>query len=235
MTPDRATARALAREYIAHRDPVGWFEALYARADGDGGVDVIPWADLTPNPHMVAWLDAQRGAPAGRRALKVGCGLGDDAEELARRGYAVTAFDVSPTAIAWCRRRFPHSAVTYLCRDLLDPPADWVGAFDLVVEAYTLQVLPPEVRPAAMAQITRCVAQGGTLLAICRGREPQDPEGLMPWPLVRSELDAFLSLGLELLAFDDYVDHKDPPVRRFRAVYRRQRPADAGEGREEDR
>lgn len=220
MTPDRTIARALAREYNARRDPTGWFEALYTRATGDG-VGIVPWADLTPNPHLVTWLDAQSSPAGSPRALKVGCGLGDDAEELARRGYAVTAFDVAPTAVAWCRRRFPASPVAYLCRDLLDPPANWEGAFDLVVEAYTLQVLPPVVRPAAMARMARCVAPGGLLLVVCRGREPGEPEGLMPWPLTRSELDAFAGLGMETLAFDDYVDAEDPPVRRFRATYRR--------------
>ena len=227
MTPDRATARALAREYNARHDPVGWFEALYARAAGsDDGARLIPWADLAPNPHLVSWLDAHPRAHGGRRALEVGCGLGDDAEELARRGYAVTAFDVSPTAVQWCRRRFPHSPVAYLCYDLLvDPPTEWEGAFDLVVEAYTLQVLPQGVRPVAMARMARCVTPGGVLLLICRGREPHDPEGLMPWPLMRAELDAFADLGLDALEFEDYVDQEDPPVRRFRAAYRRPLPA----------
>ena len=234
MTPDRTTARALAREFITRGDALGWFEALYQRAAHDhSGVDIIPWADRTPNPHLVTWLDAHRGGRAGGRALKVGCGLGDDAEELARRGYSVTAFDVSPTVIAWCRRRFPGSPVTYVCHDLLDPPAAWEGAFDLVVEAYTLQVLPPELRPVAMARMAGCLAPGGLLLAICRGREPEDSEGLMPWPLMRREVEAFGALGLETVTFDDYVDNEDPPVRRFRATFRRPLPA-RRQGREED-
>jgi hypothetical protein len=46
---------------------------------------------------------------------------------------------------------------------------------------------------------------------------------------MRSELDAFAGLGMELLAFEDYVDDEDPPVRRFRATYRRPlRPEVAG-------
>ena len=37
----------------------------------------------------------------------------DDAEALATQEYQVTAFDISPTAIAWCRERFPNTTVNY--------------------------------------------------------------------------------------------------------------------------
>ena len=69
----------------------------------------------------------------------VGCGLGYDAEFLAGRGFAVTAFDLAPTAIAGAKRLYPDSRVTYLAADLLDLPAAWAGGFDLVVEADTVQ------------------------------------------------------------------------------------------------
>lgn len=88
MSADRTGARALAREYSERGDPTGWFEALYAQADGDAGV--ISWADLEPNPNLVEWLTRRSPAGTEMRALKVGCGLGDDAEELARRGFEVT-------------------------------------------------------------------------------------------------------------------------------------------------
>jgi SAM-dependent methyltransferase len=215
----RETARRLAAERIASGDPMGWFEALYAQARGSASV--IPWADLAPNPNLVDYLDSARDCGRGTRALKVGCGLGDDAEELASRGFDTTAFDVSPTAIAWCRRRFPTSTVTYLVADLFNAPGEWQGAFSLVVESYTLQVLPPRLRRDAIRQIAGFTAPGGTLLAIARGREPTDAAGDMPWPLTKDELDAFHEFGLAEQTFEDFLDTEEPPVRRFRAVYRR--------------
>jgi len=100
----RAHAGALAQEFLSRGDAVGWFEALYAGAKGDPRA--VQWADLLPNPHYVAWAEHRELRGEGKRALVVGCGLGDDAEDLARRGFRVVAFDVSATAIAWCRRRF---------------------------------------------------------------------------------------------------------------------------------
>ena len=135
------TVSELAHDYLKKGDPTGWFEPLYARADISGAG--VPWVKLAPNPFLAGWLADERVKGGGREALVVGCGMGDDAEELARRGFHVTAFDISPSAIRLCRERFPASAVTYLNADLFTPPDDWQGRFDLVVEVITVQALPP--------------------------------------------------------------------------------------------
>jgi SAM-dependent methyltransferase len=217
---ERARARAIVRQHLATGDALGWFEALYAHAAGNAAI--IPWADLMPNPLVMSWLDHHQVAGAGRKALKIGCGLGDDAEELARRGFRTTAFDISASAIAWCRRRFPQSPVTYVVADLFRAPIAWRGTFDFVLESYTLQVLPPSVRREAIKHIAGFVASHGTLLVVSRGREPDDSQGDMPWPLTKEELADFLTPDLTEVSFEDYLDDEDPPVRRFRVVYRRE-------------
>ena len=218
--PDRALARRLAHESLARGDAIGWFDALYDAARGDE--KAVPWADMRVNANLAAWLDRQVPAPAEATALVVGCGLGDDAQELVRRGYRVTAFDISPRAIDWCRRRFPDAQVNYCVADLLQRPSDWQAAFDLTVEIYTLQVLPPELRTAAMENLASTVAAGGTLLVVARARDPDDDRGTMPWPLTAAELEQFNRYGLATASFEDFLDtSEDPPVRRFRAEYRR--------------
>jgi ubiquinone/menaquinone biosynthesis C-methylase UbiE len=142
----------------------------------------------------------------------VGCGLGDDAEALAARGLDVTAFDISPTAIEWCRKRFPASKVAYKTADLFR--ADFSA--DFVLESYTLQSLPVLQRRKAMECIARFAA--GTLLVLTRGREPSEDPGKLPWPMTRQELDHFQELGLKEIAFEDYADRG---VRRFRVEYKR--------------
>lgn len=219
METARERARRLAGESVGRGDPTGWFEELYAEAGGDEGA--VQWADMAPNPHLVGWLERTGPRAAASRALVVGCGLGDDAEELARRGFDVVAFDVSPTAVAWCRRRFPGSRVEYVVADVLAPPGAWEGAFDLVVEVYTLQVLPPGPRETAMGRIAATVAPGGTLLVVERGREPEEDAGSMPWPLTRAELRGFVRHGLREQALEDYLDGEEPRVRRFRVEYGR--------------
>lgn len=219
MAADKRTAaRELAREHIGRGDPLGWFEALYHGAKGDPSR--IPWADLAPNPLFTQWLDANP-LPEGTPSLKVGCGLGDDAEEMARRGLSVTAFDISPTAVGWCERRFTGTPVRYQVADLFQAPPEWAGAYDFILESYTLQVLPASLRPDAVKRICSFLGPNGRLLLLCRARDKGEPEGSMPWPLTRDDLDAFLSCGLRLLSLEDFLDLETPPVRRFRAVFAR--------------
>jgi SAM-dependent methyltransferase len=218
MSDPRAHARELARDSVARGDVTGWFDRLYLESERDGFA--ISWVDLAPNRYLVEWL-AGSAAPHRGRAIVVGCGYGDDAELLAGLGLNVVAFDISPTAIARCRRRFPESAVEYVIADVLAPPAEWTVAFDFVFEAYTVQVLPGPARAACARSIAGFVGSAGTLLAVARSRRPEEPEGLMPWPLTRAELDGFLVPGLSLTNLREVVEPGDPPVPRFVAEFRR--------------
>jgi SAM-dependent methyltransferase len=213
-------ARELIASHYARNDPIGWFEELYSTANND--VAQIPWADQKPNPNLTTWLDRERVNGAGRSAIVVGCGLGDDAEELARRGFVVTAFDVSTTAIDWCKRRFPTSSVRFQQADLLNLPADFHDHFDFVFEAYTIQALPRSVRPQAVAAVASLVARGGELLVICRGREDHEDEGSLPWPMTHAEVGSFEQHGLRRESLENYFDEeREPPIRRFRARFRK--------------
>lgn len=215
---NRARARELAAEYLAKGDATGWFEQLYREAEA--GESVVPWADLEPNPNLITFWNRQSIRSNGKTALVIGCGLGDDAEQLAAWGFETMAFDISPAAIRACKQRFPVSLVRYEVGDLLRPPLQWAAGFDFVVESYTLQVLPPLLRKTAMKCIAGLVNADGHLLVIARGRDAQETEGFMPWPLTRGELAELEVSGLHEISFEDYMDQEQPPVRRFRALYR---------------
>jgi hypothetical protein len=61
-------------------------------------------------------------------------------------GRRVAAFDISPSAIAMCKTRYPDSAVDYRVADLFAPPDEWRRGFDLVYECNTIQILSGEAR-----------------------------------------------------------------------------------------
>ncbi|MDQ7086670.1 MAG: class I SAM-dependent methyltransferase [Acidobacteriota bacterium] len=133
----------------------------------------------------------------------------------------MTAFDLAPTAIEWCRRRFASSDVDYRVADLYALPSCWSRAFDLVVEVYTFQALPAEIRPEAMDKAADLVAEGGRLVLVCRLREAGEEAEGPPWPLTREELTRLEKAGLSLLESVEVGDPDDRPVRRLRQVYRR--------------
>jgi pimeloyl-ACP methyl ester carboxylesterase/SAM-dependent methyltransferase len=206
---DRLASRAL-----ADGEPTAWFERLYSSAAA--GATPMPW-DGGPRRQLVEWA-SRREPGGGRRAVVVGAGLGENAELIAGLGYETLAFDIAPTAVAQARRRFPSSTVDYQVGDLLDLPAGWIGAFDLVVEVYTVQALPDPPRPAAIANVTRLVAPGGTLLVIAVARDDGPVPAGPPWPLTRSEVDTFAANGLEVVHRELLSDDGVP---RWRIEFRR--------------
>jgi SAM-dependent methyltransferase len=214
----KKTPQQLADEARAGGDPAGWFDPLYRQADGD--MAGVPWAQGAPHPLLDSWLT---GAPhgAGRRALVVGCGLGDDAEALARHGFAVTAFDLSEEAIRWSRQRFPESEVEYRIENLLALPAEWRGHFTFILEIYTLQALPIDLRADAMTKLPGLLAPEGELLVICIGRDHDEPVDRVPWPLSREELGGLEAAGLALERFEEHHTEVGPRSRHFRLSYRR--------------
>lgn len=184
---------------------IAFFEAVYQRANGDEGA--VPWTTQDAKPEVLDWLASNPAAPQAR-AVDVACGLGENAEALAKAGYQTLAFDVSEEAIAWAKKRYPDSAVDYHVADMFDLPADF-GRFDLVHECYTLQSLPDDLRNPAFAAIADLVKPGGTLLVYARVRPDGSPWDSVPWPVMLSEFKAFEEAGLTLIS----ERHFDAPGR----------------------
>jgi MFS family permease len=208
-------ARRLAAESLTVGDPIGWFERLYAQAEA--GEASVPWGG-SPHRLLVDWAETNSVEGRGRRAMVVGCGLGDDAEYVAGLGFDTVAFDVAGSAIRAARRRFPKSAVRYVVADLLDPAPEWRQSFDLVVEVLTLQVLPDPQRRHAISQIGQMVRRGGTLIVIARAAGASDDRH-PPWPLTRAQIEDFAATGLHQVRIENLPDPETSAVHRWRAEF----------------
>jgi len=209
----------LANISVDPQNPTGWFEPLYAEAKGDTAQ--VPWAKNQPHPFLQEWLSINSPQAAEKTALVIGCGLGDDAELLASLGYQVTAFDISPTAIAWCQQRFPDSSVNYLVADLFNLDPQWQGKYDFVFECKTIQALPLNMRSQVIQKITALVAPQGTLLVIARHRDADTiPDG-PPWALSDAELSQFIELGLTEVKCDRFIEGEHIKIEQYRLEYYR--------------
>lgn len=215
----RARARELAAEFAERGDSFGWFDAFYKEASGDN--EQIPWADLEPNKFFKAWADDVGLKGDGRKALVVGCGLGDDARYLHDLEFKVTAFDISPTAIDWAKHLSVDTDIHFEVADLFEPPREWIGAFDLVLEIYTIQPLPMEMRERVIDSIAAFVAAGGELIIVTRGREDNEEPVELPWPLSRKDLSRFEAHGMAQTDFRIMDGDEDPPIPRFVVQYQR--------------
>ena len=211
-------AKQLASVALQKSEPSAWFEVLYAEAQGDA--KLIPWAKLAPHPYLQDWLtNHQPFASGNKKALVIGCGLGDDAQALANLGFEVTAFDISPTAVAWCKQRFPNSTVNYVVADLLAIPPQWHLGFDFVFECRNIQSLPLNVRSSVISSVVSVVAPGGTLLLITRIRDIEAEPSGPPWPLSDSELKQFESLGLQQVEKLEFLESELFDVKHVRIEY----------------
>lgn len=197
------------------------YEKVYAAvARGEGEV---PWAEVAERHEWLReWAAEQQLDGTGKKAVVVGCGYGADAEFVASLGYETTAFDISPTAIELAKRKHPDSPVHYTVANVLEPPAEWSQAFDLVVEIVTVQALPRSLRSQVIDAIGGFIAPGGRLLVINNKQEEPFTDGdFGPWPLTRAELDSFTTSGLTEVRVQDRPSEEAPPTRRWQAEFRR--------------
>lgn len=161
----------------AGRRAAEW-DARYSERDG------AIWSGR-PNGRFLAEV---AGLPAGR-ALDVGCGEGADAIWLARRGWTVTAIDISSVAVSRAREAAQRAGVSveWVCGDALRTPFPG-GSFDLVSMQYP--ALPKSAGETAVRGLLDTLRSGGILLAVyhdlddeqrehmrSRGRDPADHVG----------------------------------------------------------
>ncbi|MCO8271676.1 methyltransferase domain-containing protein [Actinoplanes sp. TRM 88003] len=124
-------------------------------------------------------------------ALDLGCGAGGDAVWLARRGWQVTAVDISPTAVDKVRGHgLPITAEQH---DLAQTFPS--GTFDLISAQYFQTPLPLD-RAQVLRTAAHALHPGGRLLVVDHGSIApwswnQDPDTHFPTP---TEVAAELAL-----------------------------------------
>jgi len=200
----------------------GWFESIYANAKGDHRN--VFWADLEPAPLLLQWLTThplKEDEVKKKRAAVIGCGVGDDAEAISAAGYDVVAFDIAESAILLCKQRYTTSCVRYLVADLFNVPKEWLGAFDLIYECNTIQVLPGNYREQARAHMVSLLKEQGDILVSCRSRKAGEQLDVIPLPLDKPEMDDFIRKGLSEVEFLAYDDAQTPPVPHFWGWYKK--------------
>jgi len=187
-------------------------EEVYAAAEGRR--DAIPWDQGAPCPAVVEWLntEASHVLRPGSRAVVVGCGLGDDVDELTMRGYDAFGIDACPSAIHWARREHPNLSDKLLNEDLLNLHSRWRGRFDLVIASSLLETIDPHIRPDAVAGAASLVRSRGSVIV---SSDAAAPDAIAPDTLETMFNDAGLRLARP-------VEHLDLNGRqRLRAVFHR--------------
>ncbi|MFO7698761.1 MAG: class I SAM-dependent methyltransferase [Anaerolineae bacterium] len=151
----------------------------------------------------LTWRYLERYLPSSGDILEIGAATGRYTIELARRGYAVTAVDLSAVELDLCRQHLATEGLADLvrlevadARDLASFPAAAYDAVLLMGPLYHL-VLEPD-RGRALAQVCARLRPGGILVSafISRYGIMGDLLRNVPhWIVDRDEVRAILDLG----------------------------------------
>lgn len=145
---------------------------------GDLTPDAAEWDERYSTADQV-WSGEPNGALVAEvadlrpgRALDVGCGEGADAVWLARRGWQVTAIDVSQVALKRAERHARDNGVdvSWVHAGLVEAQLP-AGGFDLVSAQYAALRKTPDA--IAEHTLLGLVAPGGTLLVVHHAIDPE--------------------------------------------------------------
>jgi SAM-dependent methyltransferase len=147
---------------------------FYMRSDMVSGLSQHVAGGLFP--HECAAIE--RFVPAPGRAVVLGCGAGREAIGLARRGWHVTAIDVSPAAIESARRNAAEAGVTvdWQCRDI-SSTRDLEGSYELISLLGLVYSLIPD-RSRRISLLHACgthLSESGVVLLDFVVRRPVSP------------------------------------------------------------
>lgn len=124
-----------------------------------------PWDAGGPRAAVLQLCD--EGAFAAP-VLDAGCGLGEDALEIASRGLEVVGVDVAPTAIRQAQAKAAERGVdvTFTVADALDLGA--LGrTFRTVLDSGLFHVFDDDERSAYVESLAAVTARGGVLHLLC--------------------------------------------------------------------
>ena len=168
-------------------------ESAYWQAVYDEG---NPGWDKGEAAPPLARILAQVGPPEGLAVLVPGCGFGHEALLLARQGYAVTAVDFAPAAIAGLKERAGTLPLVALERDLFSLPEEFAGHFDLVVEHTCFCAIPIDRRDEYAQVVAQVLGEGGQFLGLFYQTDRQPGP---PFRTTQEDIERHFSSHFEIL------------------------------------
>lgn len=96
------------------------------------------WAYDTSTPIVTEILKKYHFSPA-HRLLEIGCGEGRDAKAVLNGGYDLTATDISPAAISYCKSNLPQYQDRFQVLDCLS--THWAERYDFIYAVAVLHML----------------------------------------------------------------------------------------------
>lgn len=127
----------------------------------------IPWNRETPPDALVELVETGKVKPC--KAIDLGCGAGNYAIYLAKKGYKVTGVDVSPTAIKIARKNAEKQGVNcnFIALNVLTDLKKINESFEFAYDWQLLHHIFPKDRENYIKSVHRLLTPGGKYLSVC--------------------------------------------------------------------
>ena len=138
-------------------------ESIYSRIPPDQ----IPWNHLDPPEALLELLESKTITPC--KTLDLGCGTGNYAIYLSKRGFDVTGVDVSPSAIRMAREKARREGVPcrFIVADILHDLGSIHESFDFIYDWEVLHHIYPEDRVRYMENVSKLLSRSGKYFSVC--------------------------------------------------------------------
>lgn len=146
-----------------------WWDEVYS-----GPREEIPWDIGVPSEHLIDLVEKKKLKPC--QALDICCGTGTEAIYLAKKGFEVSAIDVSKKAIKIAELKAEEAKVNVDFRvgNVLEMPFQ-DESFDFVNDRGCFHAFAPEYRKWFADEVSRVMkARGRYLLRCFSDKEPGD-------------------------------------------------------------
>ena len=124
----------------------------------------LEWFSRNPSPIVGQVLEEFHLGPDSS-VLELGCGEGRDAIALLHQGFDVLATDISPEAIAHCRRRTPEYGDCFRVLDCIDGKLE--REFDFIYAVAVVHMLVEDGHRKGFYQFIRNHLKGSGIALIC--------------------------------------------------------------------
>ncbi|MFX0099669.1 MAG: class I SAM-dependent methyltransferase [Candidatus Hodarchaeota archaeon] len=137
-------------------------------------LDKIPWNLESPPKVLVELVENGKLTPC--KAIDLGCGAGNYAIYLARKGFDVLGVDLAPTAIKLARENAvkKNAECKFLVADLLNDLSELPRDFEFGYDYEVLHHIFPEKRAKYAENVSTLLKPGAKYLSVCFSEE--DPQ-----------------------------------------------------------
>jgi 2-polyprenyl-3-methyl-5-hydroxy-6-metoxy-1,4-benzoquinol methylase len=126
----------------------------------------IPWIYETPPAILIELINSGKIKPC--KTIDLGCGTGNYAIYLARKGFTVTGIDISPTAITIAKRNADEKKVkcNFLIADVLADLNELKHYYDFAYDWEVLHHIFPEKRQNYIKNVYNLLNPEGIYLSV---------------------------------------------------------------------